>query len=81
MSRYDGRSPEFDAQGQFLQETLRTADGELVSYTVYHYDRDGYLLELVTTPPMVQSPAGKMLEAGLAGISQSSASSPWTIPG
>src|ERR1044071_382527 len=43
--------PEFDAQGQFLQETLRTADGELVSYTVYHYDRDGYLLELVTHAP------------------------------
>lgn len=43
--------PEFDAEGQFLRESLRSPDGELVSYTVYHYDRDGYLLELVTHAP------------------------------
>jgi hypothetical protein len=43
--------PEFDAEGNFLRESLRRADGELVSYTVYHYDRDGYLLELVTHAP------------------------------
>lgn len=43
--------PEFDAEGQFLQESLRSPDGELVSYTVYHYDRDGHLLELVTHAP------------------------------
>jgi hypothetical protein len=43
--------PEFDANGNFLRESLRDPDGELVSYTVYHYDRDGYLLELVTHAP------------------------------
>jgi hypothetical protein len=43
--------PEFDTRGEFIQESLRSPDGELVSYTVYHYDRDGYLLELVTHAP------------------------------
>ena len=43
--------PEFAADGTFLRESLRSPDGELVSYTVYHYDRDGYLLELVTHAP------------------------------
>jgi len=43
--------PEFDADGNFLRESLRGPDGELVSYTVYHYDRDGHLLELVTHAP------------------------------
>jgi hypothetical protein len=43
--------PEFAADGSFLRESLRRPDGELVSYTVYHYDRDGHLLELVTHAP------------------------------
>ena len=42
---------EYAADGTFLRESLRSPDGELVSYTVYHYDRDGYLLELVTHAP------------------------------
>jgi hypothetical protein len=40
--------PEFDRDGRYLKESLRRPDGELVSYTVYHYDKNGYLLELVT---------------------------------
>jgi hypothetical protein len=43
--------PQFAADGSFLREWLRRPDGELVSYTVYHYDRDGHLLELVTHAP------------------------------
>lgn len=43
--------PEFAADGSFLRRSLRSPDGKLVSYTVYHYDRDGYLLELVTHAP------------------------------
>lgn len=43
--------PEFDAAWQFVRESLRQPDGELVSYTVYHYHRDGYLLELITHAP------------------------------
>lgn len=42
---------EYAADGTFLREALRRPDGELVSYTVYHYDRDGHLLELVTHAP------------------------------
>ena len=45
------REPEFAADGSFLRTSLRSPDGELVSYTVYHYDRDGHLLELVTYAP------------------------------
>jgi hypothetical protein len=45
------REPEFAADSSFLRTSLRRPDGELVSYTVYHYDRDGYLLELVTHAP------------------------------
>jgi hypothetical protein len=43
--------PEFAADGSFLRESLRGPDGKLISYTIYHYDRDGYLLELVTHAP------------------------------
>lgn len=43
--------PQYAADGTRLREALRRPDGELVHYTVYHYDRDGYLLELVTHAP------------------------------
>jgi len=43
--------PQYAADGSRQRESLRRSDGELVSYTVYHYDRDGYLLELVTHAP------------------------------
>lgn len=43
--------PEYAADGTSLRQSLRSPDGELVSYTVYHYDRDGHLLELVTHAP------------------------------
>jgi hypothetical protein len=43
--------PEFAADGCIVRESLRSPDGEFVSYTVYHYDRDGYLLELITHAP------------------------------
>jgi hypothetical protein len=43
--------PQFAADGTRLREALRHPDGELVDYTVYHYDQDGYLLELVTHAP------------------------------
>lgn len=43
--------PEFAADGNFVRESLRSPDGMLVTYTVYHYDRDGHLLELVTHAP------------------------------
>jgi hypothetical protein len=39
--------PEYDGNNSRLKESLRRPDGELVSYTVYHYDKNGYLLELV----------------------------------
>jgi len=42
---------EYAADGTLLRQSLRRPDGELVSYTIYHYDRDGYLLELVTHAP------------------------------
>ena len=45
------REPEFAADGRFLRTSLRSPEGELVSYTVYHYERDGHLLELVTHAP------------------------------
>lgn len=43
--------PRFAADGTRLREALRRPDGELVDYTVYHYDQDGHLLELVTHAP------------------------------
>jgi hypothetical protein len=43
--------PRYAADGTRLREALRSSDGELVDYTVYHYDRDGHLLELVTHAP------------------------------
>ena len=43
--------PQYAVDGGRLREALRRPDGELVSYTIYHYDRDGYLLELVTHAP------------------------------
>ena len=43
--------PQFASDGSFLREALRRPDGELVSYTIYHYDQDGHLLELVTHAP------------------------------
>jgi hypothetical protein len=43
--------PQYAADGTPLRRALRRPDGELVHYTVYHYDRDGYLLELVTHAP------------------------------
>jgi hypothetical protein len=42
---------EYAADGTVLRQSLRRPDGELVSYTIYHYDRDGNLLELVTHAP------------------------------
>jgi hypothetical protein len=43
--------PEYSADGYIQRQSLRDPDGELVHYTVYHYDRDGHLLELVTHAP------------------------------
>jgi hypothetical protein len=43
--------PQYAADGSRLRQSLRRPGGELVSYTVYHYDRDGHLLELVTHAP------------------------------
>lgn len=43
--------PVYSADGRIRRESLRSPDGKLVHYTIYHYDRDGYLLELVTHAP------------------------------
>ena len=43
--------PEYSADGRIRRESLHSPDGKLVHYTIYHYDRDGYLLELVTHAP------------------------------
>jgi len=43
--------PEYAADRRIRRQSLRNADGELVHHTVYHYDRDGHLLELVTHAP------------------------------
>jgi hypothetical protein len=43
--------PEFDAEGNFRQQNLYSPTGALIHYTIYHYDRDGYLLELITHAP------------------------------
>jgi hypothetical protein len=43
--------PEYSADGRIRRESLRGPDGKLISYTIYHYDSDGYLLELVTHAP------------------------------
>jgi hypothetical protein len=42
---------EFATDGRRVRSTLRSPDGTLVAYTIYHYDRDGHLLELVTHAP------------------------------
>ena len=42
---------EYGADGNALREDLRSADGELISYTLYRYAADGFLLELVTHAP------------------------------
>lgn len=43
--------PVYSADGRIRRQSLRGPDGALVHYTVYHYDRDGHLLELVTHAP------------------------------
>lgn len=43
--------PEFAADGRRVRSTLRSPDGTLITNTIYHYDRDGHLLELVTHAP------------------------------
>ncbi|NOU26751.1 MAG: hypothetical protein HOO96_02500 [Polyangiaceae bacterium] len=40
--------PEYARDGRRVKETLRGADGELISSTIYHYDKNDQLLELVT---------------------------------
>ena len=43
--------PEFAADGRRVRATLSSPEGTLITYTIYHYDRDGHLLELVTHAP------------------------------
>jgi hypothetical protein len=43
--------PKYSADGYIQRQSLRSPDDKLVHYTIYHYDRDGYLLELVTHAP------------------------------
>jgi hypothetical protein len=42
---------EFAADGRRVRSTLRSPDDALITNTIYHYDRDGHLLELVTHAP------------------------------
>jgi hypothetical protein len=34
-----------------VRSTLRSPDGTLITDTIYHYDRDGHLFELMTHAP------------------------------
>lgn len=41
---------EYERSGHITRENLRDPDGNLVSYTIYHY-KDGDLIELITHAP------------------------------
>ena len=43
--------PEYAADGRPLRRNRRSADGKLLSHTVYRYAEDGLLLELVSYAP------------------------------
>jgi len=42
---------EYSTDGDTLRVSRRGPDGELLNYTVYHYNRDGELYELTTHAP------------------------------
>jgi hypothetical protein len=43
--------PELAADGKYLRQALHGADGALISDSVYHYDDNGWLIEIVTHAP------------------------------